>query len=293
MKLSINKKLKTYVGLALLSVALLASSCVVDPDHDDYYHSGHHRYSASQDFSFEIDTADHSGLQLYAVNGSVEIVGVSNLAKAEIRGEMRVESDSRSDAEEHLGLLDVEVDSLDSSLIVRTMQPTRSDGRNYIVHYHLRVPANWRAAVDQSNGEIRLIGLMSAATVRADNGEVFAESLEDSLLAGVVNGSLVLKNIYGSVSAEMVNGSISGDVSLPPDGECVLKMTNGPIMLRIPVSTSARFSAGTVNGTVQVHGLTFYDLQSSRKSVQGTLGQGRGRIELKSVNGDIVVSGSN
>jgi hypothetical protein len=80
---------------------------VVDPDHDDYYHSGHHHYSASQEFSFEIDTANRSGLQLYAVNGSVEVAGVSNLAKAEIRGEMRVESDSRSDAEEHLELLNV------------------------------------------------------------------------------------------------------------------------------------------------------------------------------------------
>jgi DUF4097 and DUF4098 domain-containing protein YvlB len=185
------------------------------------------------------------------------------------------------------------VDSLDSSIIVRTMQPFRSDGRNYIVHYHLRVPENWRVSVDQINGEIRLIGLTSAAAVRADNGEVFAESLEDSLLAGIVNGSLVLKNIHGTVNAELVNGSISGSVSLPPDGECILKMTNGPITLLIPVNTSALFSAGTVNGTVQVHGLTFFDLQSSRKSVQGTLGEGQGRIDLKSVNGDIVVSGSN
>ncbi len=275
--------------VVILSLGFILNSCVVDPDND---HVDNTRYSASEEFYYRIGTENRSEFSLYGINGSVEITGVSNLAQAEIWGEKIVESDSRSDAETHLELLDVVTDSSDTSILVRTIQPSRSEGRNYIVHYHFRIPRQWKVNANQVNGNIRIISIASAVNTGAASEKGLADSLETRLQTSVVNGSLLLYDLYCSINGQVVNGDITGNMTLPLDGECILQVTNGVINLAIPQNTSAMLSAVTVNGAVQVSGLTLQDAQTSLKSVAGRLGEGRGLIDLNGVNTNIVVSAS-
>ena len=94
-----------------------------------------------------------------------------------------------------------------------------------------------------------------------------------------------------STYVDLTNGEVGGRVSLAADGVIDVSTVNGAVRLDIPVDTSARFSAGVVNGTIDMSNLTLRDSTSTRKSLQGTLGNGRGRIALGTVNGGIRVSG--
>ncbi len=277
-----------FARLTILMLGLVLSSCIVEPDHD---YAENHRYSASEDFLYRIDAGTRMEFRLNAVSGSVEITGIAGLNQVKIWGEKIVESDSRSDAKDHLAYLSVVPDSSENAVSARTNQPSRSDGRNYIVHYHVQVPRDWMIVAEQVNGDIRVSSIRGNVTITSENGKVYPDSLDTSLLVSIVNGSLVMKDLHCSITGAIVNGVISGDLALPLNGNCILSTTNGTISIAIPDTTSALFTAKTVNGTVSVSGLTLQDLQSSIKSVSGRLGAGEGTMTLSAVNGSIVVSG--
>jgi hypothetical protein len=291
MKRLFRKKLYVGVWLLFLSTGLIVNSCIVDPDHD-HDNIDNNSFVASQEFLYRINTANRSEFILHAINGSVEITGMDNITQIEIQGEKRVESDSQSDADMYLELLQVVLDSSDTRVMVNTVQPSRSDGRNYIVHYHVRIPSDMRVITDQVNGNIRLVSLTGTSNHTASLKEGLADSLQTEIAASLVNGSLLLYDLHCSFNGQVVNGDVTGNIAIPLDGECISQVTNGVINLTIPRSTSALFSAVTVNGAVAINGLTLNNAQTTQKSVSGCLGDGRGRIDLSGVNTNIVVWGT-
>jgi DUF4097 and DUF4098 domain-containing protein YvlB len=66
---------------------------------------------------------------------------------------------------------------------------------------------------------------------------------------------------------------------------------NGNLILAIPQTTSAQFSAKTSNGLVNVNNLPLNNAQITSRSVTGILGSGEGTINIEAVNGTVTVSG--
>jgi len=87
------------------------------------------------------------------------------------------------------------------------------------------------------------------------------------------------------------NGKISGRVSLPTNGSVEMNLLNGSIELDLPQSTSADFSASLVNGSILLQNLILHNRVATSKSLQGRLGDGQGTITLRTINGNIDVSG--
>ena len=100
-----------------------------------------------------------------------------------------------------------------------------------------------------------------------------------------------MNDIYGSVAVELVNGDIDSKVTLPLDGTIAMGVANGDIELDIPKNTSAQFASSVVNGEITVSNLNIQNKVETSKSVSGTCGDGRGTINLSTVNGDINVTG--
>ena len=76
------------------------------------------------------------------------------------------------------------------------------------------------------------------------------------------------------------------------EGVVDLSTVNGTIDVSVPVDTSAHLTANVVNGTIGVRNLDLHNQVSSRTSLQGVLGNGRGSLRLSTVNGSIDVEGS-
>lgn len=241
-----------WAGCLVVSIGWLG--CDGHPTSPDVLLDG--QYMVGESFTYELSGAGHTGLRLEGINGSIVITGDPAAHSIRVTGERRVGSYSRADAEAHLRELEVQCNDLAGEVLVKTVQPRESEGRTYIVDYEVAVPSELEVAVLNINGEVRLEGLRDSAFV------------------------------------DLVNGEINGSVSFPVEGVIDMSTVNGTIDLRIPVDTSARLSASVVNGRIEWSNLNLRNQTVTPQFLQGVLGDGRGRISLSVVNGNIRVRGT-
>ncbi len=286
-----TKCLQIRCSLLLLAVACMAilSGCDASSIIGEDDASGN--AAASETFSFELQVAQQNRLELRGINGNIDLAGVAGAQAVEIWGERRVTSRSTADARAYLNNLQVRVVDGNNEILVETVQPENNHGRELQVNYHLRVPLDWQAAVQNINGNIVLDSLAQSVSAVLTNGNIIAQDIAGNFAGSLTNGNVVLHEVTGSAGVALVNGNISAKVSLPPRATCEMNTVNGVIDLQIPHSTSAEFSATLANGTINLIDLILQNSSSSRTSVSGKLGDGAGRIWLKTVNGDIRVRG--
>ena len=269
------KRIKRTLGVmaVLADLALLLNGCVtsvVDLD-DDWDHSGNVEVSAT--FSRTLELNDQTVIRVTGANGSIQIWGIPGAQEVVIDAIRRVRSDSRQDAEEHLADLQVAVQSWPQEFEIKTVQPSQSHGRTYVVDYEITVPTDLLSVVTQGNGSIRLDGV--CAGVEVTNG----------------NGQVSLVDVVGSSWVSVGNGEISSWTHLPDGGQIVHTVGNGTIFLSVQPQVSATFTAQVGNGTINVTGLDLQQLVATPRSLQGVLGSGTGVIDLSTGNGQIQVEG--
>ncbi len=253
----------------LLSLIAFTACGIFDPD-DKVDNTN---FYAAESFSFEIAVKNQTRLNLGAIDGPVNVSGMRNAATALIWGERRIESESFADARAHLKELEAHVTDRQDEISVQTLQPNNTHGRNYKVTYHLRIPNTWKLSVGQVNGSLMIDSLYNDVSVK------------------IANGSMLLTGIFGSFIAELSNGQLTGDLHLPLQGTCKITTINGRILLIIPKSTTAEFSASVTNGNIGLSNLSLQDPMSTPNSLRGKIGDGQGTISLATINGNIIVSG--
>jgi DUF4097 and DUF4098 domain-containing protein YvlB len=257
-----RNKMKPTVKLSLLLIFLVNSVSLMNCNQYDPICSNNPNdnvsntnFTAEDSFSYEIDVMDHSGLSLEAINGTIVVSEDSEANSVKIRGVRQVQSESIRDANAHLEELMVDIRDLKNEILVRTIQPNQSEGRNYIINYTITLPRNM---------DINING---------------------------VNGHIILDEIQGNVFVNLINGNIDGEVSLPPGGTINMNLINGNMVLNIPENTSAQIGAKTINGSVSAANLEIQNRIETSNSLTGTCGDGDGEIFLNTINGNIMVIG--
>lgn len=283
-----NIKLLLLICL-IICISNILSSCVLEPDYIDEKHDN--RFSASELFCEKYHISTQKQLYLNAINGSVEIIGVPEQDTLKIWGEKRVQSDSQEDAEMHLKYLSVQSLVDDAKIVVETNQPSKSYGRNYQVFYHIRIPNTWEVFVNNINGSVTITSINNLVNLSSTNGDSHIKEIYGNVTSVLINGNMCLWNIKGDLNGHLTNGNINSQLFLPESGECKLQTVNGEINLSIPTSTSAFFSAEVQNGTISLKNITIHTSQSTKRSITGILGDGEGKIDLHTVNGNISVNG--
>jgi DUF4097 and DUF4098 domain-containing protein YvlB len=210
---------------------------------------------AEEPFSFNEPVGTQTALQLQGVSGTIEVTGTPGATSIAITGVKRVQANTLEDATAHLAQLNVEVGSSANEVLVQTVQPKFSAGRNYIVNYTISLP----------------------------------QDIDCSIIS--VNGQILADAIHGSVFLALVNGQITASVTLPSAGEIDMSLVNGNIDLRIPQTTSAEFSATNAIGSITLTNLSLSNETVTPGSRTGTLGSGDGTISLDAGNGTIAVQG--
>lgn len=265
-----NIRISTLLMSILLSgIILFNVACVVDPEDSGRDND----FTVGEEFDYSIDVNDQIGVAIDAINGPIDVVGVANSTKIEVRGVRKVSSDSDDDAREHLDDLEVHLYEKNRRVYLETEQPDNAKGRNYTVEYNLRIPSHLLLNIDNSNGDIEI------------------EDMKNSVDVDLTNGKVEIEETVASLSVHLTNGTIDVAAILPDNGEHELATTNGAISYKVPNGTSADFFASVVNGNISVENLEMTSSNVSSKSVTGKLGAGNGKIYLKTVNGNIHVEG--
>jgi len=230
-------------------------------------------FVAEEALQLDLDATGRTTFQVEGINGTIDVIGAAGTEAFTVRGERQVWSESVADAQDYLERLEVVVTETADEILLRTVQPQNTGGRNLVVNYVLTVPERLAA---------RLVNV---------NGNVTARQVLGSVTVDDVNGQVSLDDLSGSVDVVLVNGNITCQAVIVATGAIDLETVNGNVTLDIPQNTSAKFAAHLVNGTITTSNLVFQTMTGGATSLIGTLGGGQGAIDLRTVNGNILARG--
>lgn len=146
--------------------------------------------------------------------------------------------------------------------------------------------------VDTTEGQVDLTFTTGNSVVRTSNAAVVVEGHDGNIDARTVNAPVELLSIIGNARALTTNGFINARVTPPEGGDVFLATTNAPVELVIPRNFGARLLATTTGeGLVAVQNLNFRPSASFPSQAEGTIGDGRGVIDVRTTIGDIFVDG--
>jgi DUF4097 and DUF4098 domain-containing protein YvlB len=179
-----------------------------------------------------------------------------------------IEAEKKARDEERLSQIEIDVESLGSSVTVKTRLPRARKGHGS-VEYHVRVPVGAAVEAETVNGRLDLSGV--AGTTRVST----------------VNGGIHLRDASGGVDASTVNGSIEARYHAVSDGVHRFSTTNGSVTLELPAGASGEVDAETTNGSISTDFPVTLSGKISRRRLKARLGEGGARYEVSTVNGSV------
>ncbi len=282
---------RQFVVLAGLALLILLNGCDVNGTIDVGDGANDAKYSASDPVNLRVAVTGQTALSLDNINGPVEVFGVAGLNEIEITGKRTVRSHSQRDAEDQLQYLQISLRDMGTTFVLETEQPGRDDGREYEVYYNVLIPDDWDVRIGLTNGIVTIDSVYGNVEVDVTNGNVNLINITGNVNVDLTNGNADLREIDGDVQVGLTNGIIFTRMKFAPNRNCQLEMVNGNIELHIPKTTSADFTASVANGEITLRDLTLSNVATTPRSMSGRLGNGEGRIKLKTINGSILAVG--
>lgn len=197
-------------------------------------------------------------------------------------------------------------------LVLSTALPAGQRNKTFIVSYDLFVPDNLIVTAMTDQGNVMIDGLLvdeidttsgsvelrftaarldKQTSIRTSDGSVIVNSHEGDLDILTTNAPLELYSVAGSVRASTTQGPITARLIPPARGNVIFATTNAPIDLAVPRDFGAELIAITsAPGAVFISGdLVFRPRQSYPDQAEGTLGNGAGRVDVRTTGADISV----
>jgi len=224
----------------------------------------------------------------FSLDNTNGVVRLSTWARDEV--EIRAVKTARG-SKDNLDKVKIEISSGSGFVKVETIYP-RLRNIHVSVTYEIKVPENTRLdGLRTTNGDVELSGKLADVKAGSTNGDVRVDSAEGRCEVGTTNGTIRLIDARGPIVAHTTNGGVRIELG-KLDAEISARTTNGSITLRIAGDVNAELKAHTTNGHIQtdvpitVQG----ELRSSRRDIEGKLGNGGPLIELRTTNGGITIS---
>ena len=270
--------------------------------------------SARYDYAWTSSAAPGQAVLIDNLAGPVRVR--KGAVNTKVSGEVRVYASGfkeKSDAQTAARAVVVSEERRDGALVLAVQVPDIYRNRGFSVSLDLVVPAQAAVSVFSDNGNVRVEGLAvgeidttsgavelaftqspsssEATKVRTSDGTVTSDSHDGDIDVVSVNAPISLFSVAGSVRATTTLGAIAVRAIPPRGGEVLLATTNAPIDLGIPRDFGARVVAVTSEpGIVEIAGdLRFTPTGSFPNQAQGVLGDGAGRVDLRTMANDIII----
>jgi DUF4097 and DUF4098 domain-containing protein YvlB len=159
------------------------------------------------------------------------------------------------------------------------------------VNYEIKVPEGVRLEnIRSTNGDVEITGRFGEASARTTNGDIKLDSTSGRCTVHTTNGDVQVVNAKGPIEAGTTNGNIHVDVKALEAG-IMAQTTNGSITVRSSGDLNAVLKAHTTNGHIRTDfPITIKGYIETRRTVEGTLGNGGPEINLRTTNGSITLS---
>jgi len=236
-----------------------------------------------EDFNKVVPLSAKGAFSLDNVNGAVTITTWTE-GKVEIRAAKTTNKDAKN-----LEKVKIQVESANDSVSVKTVYPER-ENTGVSVTYDVKVPEGVNLdKVSTVNGKLSITGPFGRVSAETVNGRVFADKASGELSLSTTNGDIEALNVRGRIKSNTVNGSIRLAVTAL-ENRITAETVKGSITLQMsaPQELNANLRAETVNGSISVDfPVSFQNLNKTKHTLEGRMGQGGPQISLQTVNGSI------
>jgi hypothetical protein len=205
----------------------------------------------------------------------------------------------------------VKVEEGEETLKIVTEPGERPDQLAVLVNYVIYIPEGTAIRVDGANGNVFVGPGSGEVAIRGKNTDVEVTEPLGRVEAKVLNGRIsvtnakfpaTLETVNGSIRARMMggalqaktdNGNIYAYLLDPGVSACDLTATNGGITLAMAEDCSAEVSATTGGGPIRSDFL-LKEIRGVRRrdALHATIGDGKTRLTMNSLNGDILITRS-
>lgn len=246
-------------------------------------------------FSWEGTLAEGATLEVKGVNGRIQAVPASG-PTARVQARLTARRSDPDEVEivvfEHadgVTICAVYPDGLLRSNECLPGDEGRIGARNndVVVAFTVEVPASADFVARTSNGEVSATGIRGRVEARSANGDVIVNGGSE-VVARTTNGDVsVLSD--GPVTARSTNGSITAEITQLDDGSEPLSLstTNGRVRVRLPANANATIDAANTNGGIETDFPVLVQGVVGRRRLEGVIGEGGRRIEIRTTNGRI------
>jgi len=137
------------------------------------------------------------------------------------------------------------------------------------------------------SGGIRLRGAAGKVSVTSTSGDLQLEGLSGPVTATTLSGDLRLLDYRGAEAGlRTTTGTAFVSISRPFGGKLFAQAVSGDLSVQLPAGSNCSTDLASLSGKVS------YGLPGSRDivdehKVRGRLGSGRGRVQLRTLSGDI------
>jgi DUF4097 and DUF4098 domain-containing protein YvlB len=295
-----KQTMKTFIlSGVLVSLCIIGGCCIGC----DGWGGANEKYERTEDLSRT--AATFTDFQTETINGSITIRGEQTdqiRVQAVITGRAATSQEARRIAEE----TSLQWQEAGSVLTLSIRKPELPKPDSVSVSLDIALPKQMALNLKSTNGAILAVGIERDVIARTTNGRIELQqiggraevsSTNGSILAGLVagdlactttNGKIACTGLVGNLNASTTNGSVEAgyEPSAPADRSIRIHSTNGSVTVTLPSSFAGQAEASTSNGKlicdrpVTVSGRI-------DKHLSGTIGQGSGRLVLKTTNGSI------
>ena len=272
-----------------LMLSLLSSGCIVVIADVDGWDGGGPRVNviATEERTFE--TNGVSAVDIETHNGSITFDGQAGGGAGQVTITKKAGGRTKEEADAAMENIEIVFEPKgDTFQMGWRWKLPRKRGWNGDVSFAVKGPAELNLSTETHNGPITVAGVVGAVEVESHNGEIKVNSSGKSLEVEAHNGEINAVYAGPSVSLSAHNGEITADLSGCREVTGDVTSHNGDVRVSVGKDTSATVEARTSNGGIDCSA-PLSDVRKSRRSLDGKLGAGGGKLEVETHNGAIAI----
>ncbi|MBC8370885.1 MAG: hypothetical protein H8E25_12880 [Planctomycetes bacterium] len=213
-------------------------------------------------------------LRLINHNGDITVSAVTAHNNINIDADFFANANSEEAAQQMLEQLQITTSySSGGMVVIEVTGPTNNCGADL----SLQIPEGFNVDIRNSNGDIDVVPLVNAVSLRTVNGNIVLKS-NSKVRAKTTNGNVIYQGNSLDFDLRTVNGNVNVTQSALFDGSGSLTTTNGSLRINNSATIDAKVVGDTVHGDYMIYGPKLFE------------DQGSGLIRVSTVNGNINIT---
>lgn len=210
----------------------------------------------------------------------------------EVLAHIRAGGQDRADAEDCLAAIEITTPVAgkdESTLEIGWAWRERKLHWQADVAFDISMPVNLDLAVDSTNGNIDVVGLLGDCHTKTVNGATRVVAAKDSVQAESTNGQITVDSPAATVELITTNGRVRAKLANADGVAGKLRSVNGSVNVGLVKTANVALECRTTNGRVR-NSLPLADVhKTGRNRLSGHLAGGDNKLDVRTTNGDIVL----